>query len=346
MYAFLGFLFCFCVKLPLLWISYFVSPLLKRLGLESKVSPKDKVVVVTGCDTGFGHLASLELDRLGFSVLALCLTRDGVETLQRSASDRLVALQADVTKDADVAKAVSEAGRMAGSRGVYALINNAGVLGGFHVDFTTIKQYESVMAVNFFGVVRCTKMFLPLLQQWSPRTEDASARVVILTSAAGLVPTPLMSAYGASKHAADGFATSVRRELREVDIHVSIVNPGFFRTKMVADGISVIMGDVRKNHSSLVASRYGEAFVDYTRAQLSKAHELWDDPMCVVNYLVHATQSVRPWMRYIVGTDANILARLTYMLPDTIGDLLHRELTTAFGSNPWPQPLYRTEQGR
>ena len=79
------------------------------------------------------------------------------------------------------------------------------------------------MDVNFFGHVMVTKAMLPLLKV-SPES-----RVVNMSSLAGLTCSANLSAYGASKHAIEGFMKSVRHELSPWNIYVSNINPGFMR---------------------------------------------------------------------------------------------------------------------
>eukprot|EP00736_Rhodelphis_marinus_P002249 Rmarinus@m.17927 len=339
-------LLTFLLKITVMWICFFLSPILRLLGIgEEKVSsPEGKRVVITGCDTGFGYLTAMQLDREGFSVVACCLTDDGVKKLRREGSDKLTAIQVDVTKDESVAKAVQTVSQLCRGRGLFALINNAGVIQGNHVAFTPMQQFEFCSAVNYLGVVRCTKAFLPLIQDWNPYTEEASARIIVLTSVAGLVPASLMSAYAASKHAAEGFAKAIRRELRDVQIHVSLVNPGFFKTPLISDVALKNLKDLVSANRVLVDRDYGDAFVSKIHEHVDRIPKLCGDPLKVVNGLSHAVAAKTPYMRYLIGGDAQVVGRYMYMVPDEIGDFVEATLRTKFGLAPIVLPLYRKRQ--
>ena len=76
---------------------------LSRLLPRGKVESFDeRFVLITGCDSGFGKETAIRLDEMGFRVFASCLTEKGVESLQSSCSQRLVAFQMDVTKRDDI----------------------------------------------------------------------------------------------------------------------------------------------------------------------------------------------------------------------------------------------------
>jgi NAD(P)-dependent dehydrogenase (short-subunit alcohol dehydrogenase family) len=107
---------------------------------------------------------------------------------------------------------------------LWAVVNNAGIAIGGPLDWIGLDVYRRVMEVNFFGHVLVTKTFLPLLKQ------QKHSRVVNLSSIAGIGCSANLSAYGASKHAMEGFMKSVRHELMPWNIHVSNINPGFMRS--------------------------------------------------------------------------------------------------------------------
>jgi len=88
---------------------------------------------------------------------------------------RMDAIRVDVTKDADVDAAVQHV-RQSGSD-LWAVINNAGINGGLYVEWNSVRDYERVMSVNFFGGVRVIKAFVPLLVCRLVLVECASTRI-------------------------------------------------------------------------------------------------------------------------------------------------------------------------
>ena len=187
-----------------------------------KIDYSKNVIVITGCDSGFGESAALQLSKLGFKVVACCLTTKGVDKLK----DRVaLALVCNVTSDKDIANAfqVTETYCNANGCKVWTVLNNAGVGNGGALDWINMDTYKFVFSVNFFGVVAVTKAFLPLLKR------NPNSRIINLSSLAGLFAGPKMTAYCASKHAVEGFAKGLRAELRPWKIHVCNINPGFMR---------------------------------------------------------------------------------------------------------------------
>lgn len=200
-----------------------VSGCLRRLLGPGKAKMNgQKCVVITGCDSGFGEMAAVHLSGLGYHVVAACMTVAGRDRMQVLVAR---AVLCDITKDDDVAKLVSATEDLCKAKDyrVWALVNNAGIAIGGPLDWISMDVYQKVMDVNFFGHVRVTKSMLPLLKQ------QRHSRVINISSVAGLYCSANLSAYGASKHAIEGFMKSVREELKPWYIYVSNINPGFMR---------------------------------------------------------------------------------------------------------------------
>ncbi|XP_019616836.1 PREDICTED: estradiol 17-beta-dehydrogenase 2-like [Branchiostoma belcheri] len=144
--------------------------LLLYLAPKNKVSGDGKAVFITGCDSGFGFGLAKRLDSLGFTVFAGCLLADsggeGSKKLRAECSSRLSTVQIDVTDDGQVKAAVQQVkDRLpTGSKGLFALVNNAGVLQPGEIEWVSLAIYRRVMEVNTFGTVRVTKAFLPLIR--------------------------------------------------------------------------------------------------------------------------------------------------------------------------------------
>ncbi|XP_038664367.1 estradiol 17-beta-dehydrogenase 2-like [Scyliorhinus canicula] len=144
-----------------------------------------KAVLITGCDSGFGHALAKHLDQLGFTVFAgvMHLTGPGAEDLRMGGSQRLTVLQLDVTNSDQIARTFAKIKDDLDYKGLWGVVNNAGVL-EFVADaeLLPLNIYKRCMEVNFFGVVELTKMFLPLLRQ-------AKGRLVNVTSVSGIIPS-------------------------------------------------------------------------------------------------------------------------------------------------------------
>src|SRR4029078_11275485 len=111
-------------------------------------------------------------------------------------------------------KVLAEHGRVSG------LINNAGVALGGTFAQTDLADFEWLMNINFYGVVRMTHAFLPYLQR------EQKAQVVNISSIFGIIAPPGQTAYCASKFGVRGFSESLRHELADTGIGVTVVHPG------------------------------------------------------------------------------------------------------------------------
>jgi NAD(P)-dependent dehydrogenase (short-subunit alcohol dehydrogenase family) len=189
-------------------------------------------VVITGCDSGFGELSSRRLSSMGFHVISCCMTSDGVARLSDTVA---LAIVCDVTKEADVKDLVLQTESYLQKKQIklWAIVNNAGIGNSGSFDWIPTETIRKVMEVNFFGVVNVTKAFLPLLKQ------TKHSRIINLSSVAGFSSGPMMGAYAASKHAVEGLMKSVRAELKPWNIHVTNINPGFFRSSPLLISLSL-----------------------------------------------------------------------------------------------------------
>jgi NAD(P)-dependent dehydrogenase (short-subunit alcohol dehydrogenase family) len=180
------------------------------------------VAVVTGAASGIGRALAIRLANEKIAGLAIA---DVNETGLNETASMIEAVGVPVSMhvfDVSDREAVESfaADVIAQHGGVTHLINNAGVglFGTFqHV---SIEDFEGLMGVNFWGVVNCTKAFLPTL------LEQDQAHIVNVSSVFGLIAPSEQTAYCASKFAVRGFTESLRHELADTSVAVACVHPG------------------------------------------------------------------------------------------------------------------------
>jgi short-subunit dehydrogenase len=186
---------------------------------------RDNVVVITGASDGIGREMALQLAEQG-AWLALA-ARDEAK-LELAAADcrarggRAVAIPTDVGDAAQcrrlIDRTVEEYGR------IDTLVNNAGISMWARLDeVTDLAPFETMMRVNYMGSVWCTHAALPHLKR-------SRGRIVGVSSLTGLTGVPTRSGYAASKHAMAGFFDSLRIELADEGVSVTMVYPGFVST--------------------------------------------------------------------------------------------------------------------
>ncbi|KAK8746641.1 hypothetical protein OTU49_017118, partial [Cherax quadricarinatus] len=187
-----------------------------------KVSSDGKVVVVTGCDTGFGNALALHLHNLGFRVVACCLREEGegVQRLRDLKSPRLHLLQLDVTSQDQLKTTLSQVKNLIPEGEVlWGLVNNAGVSTFGEVEWVPEATYRKVLEVNLLGTVFATKTFLPLIRR-------TRGRVVNIASMYGRMGNTMRAPYVLSKYAVEGFTDCLRQEMKVWGVKVCLVEPG------------------------------------------------------------------------------------------------------------------------
>ncbi|MFL5311122.1 MAG: SDR family NAD(P)-dependent oxidoreductase [Myxococcales bacterium] len=188
-----------------------------------------KVAVITGAGSGFG----LELARLGAGQGMRLVLADVQEdalaaavTEMRSRGADALGVRADVSKAEDVDRAAAAAKSEFGA--VHLLFNNAGVAGGGgYLWESRLNDWKWILGVNLMGVVHGIRSFVPLMLE-----HGGEGHVVNTASAAGLVSSPLMGAYNASKHAVVTLSETLHHELRlaNASIGVSVLCPAYVPT--------------------------------------------------------------------------------------------------------------------
>ena len=124
-----------------------------------------RAVLITGTSSGIGKACALHLDRLGYQVLAgVRKIADGA-ALQKIASPRLIPVYLDVTDGSTIAAAKALAAQATGERGLFSLVNNAGLGLAGPLEFQPVAELRQQMEVNLFGVVAVTQSMIPLLRQ-------------------------------------------------------------------------------------------------------------------------------------------------------------------------------------
>jgi len=182
------------------------------------------------------------------------------------------------------------------------LVNNAGVAIGGTFEEVSEEDFEWLFEINFWGVVRMTRAFLPLLR----RSDDA--RIVNLSSVFGLISPPGHTAYSASKFAVRGFSNALRNELAGTNIGVTVVHPGGVATS-IADNARPAKSDTPEE----IAQR---------KATFKKLARL--PPEVAGEIIVKAIE--RRKARVLVGGDARMMAIVERLAPVSYWKVLGRRL--------------------
>src|SRR5271157_3912169 len=189
--------------------------------LPERMNLKNRTAIVTGAASGIGRGIAVSLAKRGCNLALADVDEAGlIETERMTASAGAKASQHRLDVSDRQAVAVFPKEILAAHAGVDLLVNNAGVALGGAFEEIAEEDFEWLFGINFWGVVRMTRAFLPLL-----RASD-DGRIVNISSVFGLIAPEGQTAYAASKFAVRGFSNALMGELEGSRVGVTVVHPG------------------------------------------------------------------------------------------------------------------------
>ncbi|MDP6469383.1 MAG: SDR family NAD(P)-dependent oxidoreductase [Pseudomonadales bacterium] len=284
----------------------------KMLRARGREDVTGRWLVVTGCDSGFGHGVVESLVARGANVIAFCLTAQGADAA-RSLGAKLAPCL-DLTDDEAVVDASREV--MSACEGeLWGLVHNAGVVLPGFVDYQPISFYRTVMDVNFFAPVLLTQRLLEPLRK-------GRGRVVLVSSVDGLVSLPGNAPYDASKFAMEAYADALRVELSFWNVHVSVVNPATMRTPLAMgffEGhLKAWQAMERVDPDGAWKETYPKDWLDeYIAFNTQQLERIVQDPAHAIDDIMHALTAKRPRLRYLSGTLAKTLFYALWLGPES-----------------------------
>jgi NAD(P)-dependent dehydrogenase (short-subunit alcohol dehydrogenase family) len=189
---------------------------------------KDKIAIITGAASGIGKATSLVFGREGAKVLCADINADGAEAVARQIADtggEAASFQVDVAEEAQVQAMVADAVSRWGA--LHALYNNAGIGTGNPVTQVTVEEWDRMHAINLRGVFLGTKHAIPEM------LKAGGGAIVNTASDAGLMGTPMLSSYCATKGGVVMFTKSTAVEWAGMGIRINCVCPGVIRTPIL-----------------------------------------------------------------------------------------------------------------
>ncbi len=269
------------IKISLVMLLVVISSL--PIQADDHGNKAQKAVLITGASTGIGRLTAETLAKDGYFVYAGARKQKDMDALNKV--DNIKAVKLDVTKQDQVDAAVAMI--MKEGRGLYGLVNNAGVVASGPL----IEQDESDMRwlfdVNVFGVVKVTKAFAPLII-------ESKGRIVNIGSISGIGTWVMGGDYTMSKHAIEAFSDTLGLEMERFGVKVSVVQPGNYNSKIATTAV--------KRHGELTEAQkispYAEDYErmfggDGDRSRYKEPHE-------VASAISHALFDPEPRVRYMV----------------------------------------------
>lgn len=264
-----------------------------------------KVAIVTGSSSGIGYATSLLLARNRFHTYATMRNIEKSADIQEITNKERLSLQViqlDVNDDASIRNSIKRVERE--NERIDVLVNNAGygLVGAF--EDLSVEEIKSQFETNFFGVIRLTQQVLPIMRK------QKSGTIVNVSSGAGRIGFPGMSAYVSSKFALEGLSESMSYELEPFGIKVIIIEPGVIRTNFKKNSV---MSKKSLDNSSI--SPYS-SIIQKIDSSISSIIEHATPPEDVAKAILHAITSNNPELRYLVGNDMIMMAETKKSMSD------------------------------
>ena len=262
-----------------------------------------QIALITGCSSGIGYETALTLARNGFCTYAGVRNTKNSDALEKKIAKEkldLNILQLDVNDKSSIENAVNQI--KTEEKRIDVLINNAGYgLVGFFEELR-LDEIRSQFETNFFGVLTVTKKVIPLMR------EQKSGTIINISSGAGQVGFPGISAYVSTKFAIEGFSESLMYELFPFGIRVIIIEPGVIKTNFF--------------HNCIVSEKSSGKSLSYSNSlkKIQKNIKLMQEhatpPVEVAKVILQALKTDEPKQRYVVGNDAAMILEAKKSLSD------------------------------
>jgi NAD(P)-dependent dehydrogenase (short-subunit alcohol dehydrogenase family) len=250
-------------------------------------SKEGQVWFITGAGRGMGVDIAKAALAAGHKVVATGRNIDKVAAALGSAENLCIA-KLDVSNPED-ANAASKAALDRFGR-IDVLVNNAANFYAGYFEELSAEEIDRQLSTTLIGPMNVTRAILPVMRK------QRSGHIISISSLAGIVGIEFGSAYVAAKFGLEGWMLSLQPEVKPFGIHITLVNPGFFRTELLSDD----------------STRYaGKQIDDYTERRLQQV-QFWKaangqqsgDPAKLAKALVEIAGENEPTLRFIAGEDA------------------------------------------
>jgi NAD(P)-dependent dehydrogenase (short-subunit alcohol dehydrogenase family) len=191
-------------------------------------------VLVTGASTGIGRAIVERLLESGCQVFASVRREQDAEALTQGCPGAIPVLF-DVTDAQAVERAQATISKLRDPERVFHVVNNAGIAVAGPLELVPLERFKEQFDVNVFGLVKVTQVFLPWVR-------EHGGRIINMSSVSGLVASPFLGPYSASKFAVEALSDSLRREVAAQGVKVVVIEPGPIQTPIWDKGLAAGQG--------------------------------------------------------------------------------------------------------
>lgn len=246
-----------------------------------------RTILITGCSSGIGLCTAKVLNERGYRVFATARRQESVDMLL---NEGLESLQLDLMDSNSINLAFEEVMRRTGGE-LYALFNNGayGLPGA--IEDLSREALRDQFETNVLGWQELTNLVLPAMRK------QGYGRIIQNSSVLGFVSLPFRGAYNATKYAIEGLSDTLRLELRDTGIHVSLIEPGPITSKFRQNAVRMLDKYV-DTENSVHRERYREALKRLNKPGAAVPFTL--PPEAVLKRVIHALEAEKPQPRYYV----------------------------------------------
>ena len=270
-------------------------------------SESQKAVLITGASAGLGRVTAEHLAKSGYFVYAGARKDRDIAAL--NSINNIKAIRLDVTKQDDINEAVAII--EAEGRGLWGIVNNAGVFDQKPLLVSDMTDLEFQFGVNVFGVFRVTKAFAPMVL-------ESRGRIINISSISGFMSVDTVGVYAATKHALEAMTDSLALELQPYGVHVAAINPGNFKTKSSETRCLKVVEDKESNWGIFEKRR--QDMVDYCRESLERSEDNDNSrpPILVAKAVEQALFEENPRKRYLVASQIGAGQTIAWALEEIL----------------------------
>jgi NAD(P)-dependent dehydrogenase (short-subunit alcohol dehydrogenase family) len=266
-----------------------------------------KTVLITGASTGIGYQAATTLKAAGYRVFATARKPGDVATL---ISQGFESVQLNLSSTSSITAAVSYITHLTNGK-IDVLFNNGAYGQPGAVEDLPTGALRAQFEANVFGWHELTTQIIPLMRA------NGRGRIIQNSSVLGLVAMKYRGAYNASKFALEGLTDTLRLELLDSPIKVSLIEPGPIESQFRANALLAFKTNI-DIENSIHSDDYQQQFIRLGKKDVSNKFNL--GPEAVIKALMHAIESNNPKIRYYVTFPTYLFALLKRILPFRVLD--------------------------
>ncbi len=264
-----------------------------------------KTILITGASSGFGLMLANKLHTEGHNVIG---TSRNAEKVQATVPFKVLSL--DVTDEKSIEKFTKQLFETVKQLDI--LVNNAGYMLTGLAEETSTEAGKLQFETNFWGTVNVTKALLPYFRK------QKFGQIITVSSMMGLITIPMKSMYAASKHALEGYFKTLRFEVSQFNIKVSMIEPMWAKTNLGANMIA-IDGNIAEYKN------YKKQVNKYIKNGMAEG----DEPSLIVDKIIKVINAKDPKFRNIVGKMAGMVLFLNNYLYSMFEGAIHKSVKTA-----------------